>query len=229
LVFFGSVNTLHFKMLKVITVISNTEEPGFKLLGESLVKHGWDTTALAVQWRGFGTKLIAIYRYLQDNLEIDRFIFCDGHDVVALGPPVEFERNLEHPDKMLVSAERGCWPPTMQQYASYYEPLEAHGWNYVNSGLYYTPTSIFMAMMERNMPKYESDDQEWLAMNFLFNDEAEIRMDRNCNVFQSYSFVQDDDYIYREGVLVNAKTCTTPCFVHGNGRTNMEKVYNLIK
>jgi hypothetical protein len=214
-------------MLKVITVLSNTEEPGFKLLGQSLQNNGWDSIALGCKWMGFGTKLIVTYRYLQDHPEIDRFIFCDAHDVVALGTPEEFERKLEHPDKMLLSAERGCWPPTMQQYEKYYEPLEAHGWNYVNSGLYYSPAKVFMAMMERNMPKYETDDQEWMGMNFLFNDEAEILLDREQKIFNSHSFIREGDYTYENGRLqVNGNM---PLFAHKNGRTIDEKLDALIK
>jgi hypothetical protein len=115
----------------------------------------------------------------------------------------------------------------MQQYEKYYEPLEAHGWNYVNSGLYYSPAKVFMAMMERNMPKYETDDQEWMGMNFLFNDEAEILLDREQKIFNSHSFIREGDYTYENGRLqVNGNM---PLFAHKNGRTIDEKLDALIK
>jgi len=213
--------------IKVITV-TNTPERAKPLL-DSLAKFNWPYALLETEWKGFGTKLIATYEYLKANPEVTEFIFCDAHDVVALGSQLEFERRLENRDKMLLSAERGCWPPTMQQYEKYYEPLEPHGWNYVNSGLYYSPSKFFMDLMEQGMPKFETDDQEWMGLHFLFNDHAEISIDRPCNVFQSYSFIQENDFDYKPLTLVNRKTGTTPVFIHGNGCTDMTPIYNLLK
>jgi hypothetical protein len=215
-------------MLEVITVTSSVDEMGFAILTGSLLKQGWRIHALQTQWSGFSTKLIETYNYLKRNPEVTEFIFCDAFDVVCLGSPEEFLSKLERPDEMLLSAERGLWPPTMEQYKQWYEPILDHGFNYVNSGLYYSPASLFIQMMERNMPEYENDDQEWLTLNFLFNHDVKINLDRNCDVFQSYSFVADDDYSYGDGRLKNLKTYSLPVFVHGNGRSDMRKVYDIM-
>lgn len=212
-------------MLKVITVTNNLDAT--KPLLDSLCKNHWDCVIIDMPWRGFGTKLIETYQYLKENPEVTEFVFCDAFDVICLGTPEEFLSKLIEPDKMLLSAEKGCWPPSMQQYEVYYEPIETGFFNYVNSGLYYSPAKIFIEIMERNMPQYESDDQEWMGLNFLFNDEVEIRLDRNQVLFNSHSFIADGEYGYENNriqILGNQ-----PVFIHSNGRTVDEKLNAILK
>src|ERR1700743_2413786 len=120
-------------MLKVITVTNSVERT--QQLINSLEKFGWDTDVLVVDWKGFGTKLITTYDYLKANPEVDRFIFCDAHDVVVLGTPDEFESKLKDKYKMLFNAERGCWPPPVQEFQHLYKTYE-HGFNFLNSGVH---------------------------------------------------------------------------------------------
>jgi hypothetical protein len=212
-------------MLKVITV-SNQPDMAMPLIN-SLEKFKWHTELLITEWKGFGTKLITVYEFLKAHPEVDRFIFCDAHDVLVLGSPEEFESKLEEPRRMLVSAERGLWPGNMEPYRKYYEPVLDHGYNFVNSGLYYSPSDVFIEMMERDMPKYESDDQEWLGMNFLFNDSQVINMDRDQRLFNSHSFIHEGEYGYENNrVQVNGEQ---PLFIHFNGNTFDERFNQLIK
>lgn len=212
-------------MLIVITV-TNDIQRAQRLIG-SLAKHGWGANVICTDWRGFGTKLIETYNFLNGNPEVDRFIFCDAHDVLVLGTPEEFESKLEDHGKMLVSGERGLWPGNMEQYRKYYEPITKAGYDFVNSGLYYSPADVFIKMMERDMPKYESDDQEWLGMNFLFNDSHVINMDRGQKIFNSHSFIREGEYDYENNrVQVNGNE---PIFIHFNAVTVDEKFNEQIK
>lgn len=211
-------------MIEVITVTNNIGDT--MPLVESLLKHNWRHSIIETEWKGFGTKLIKTYEYLKLHPEIEAFVFCDAFDVVCLGGEDEFKGKVGKRD-MLVSAERGCWPvPDLEKlYANKFE----HGFNFVNSGLYYAKSQFFIELFESSPPSYETDDQLWLSERYL--DEAfMIGIDNECEAFQSYSFIRDGDYQYTlDNRLYNNWNKSFPIFVHGNGRTNMDKVRNLLK
>lgn len=212
-------------MLKVITVTNNIERT--QPLINSLDKFGWDTTVLVVDWKGFGTKLITTYEYLKANPDIDRFIFCDAHDVVVLGTPDEFESKLNDKDKMLFNAERNVWPPPVKEFEHLYKTYE-HGFNFLNSGVYYSPSKLFIDIMESAMPEFKSDDQWYFSMQYLFGRWG-IELDNNCEVFQCYSFFKEDDFGYGNHRLDTLKTGTEPIFIHANGGGGMPLIHELLK
>lgn len=209
-------------MLKVLTVTTDLQQT--RPLIQSLEKNGFDFEVIQTVWRGFGTKLIEVYNYLKEHPEVDRFIFCDAFDVVCLGTQSEFEEKLgEWSDKIVLSAEKGCWPdPKLERF---YEPLKDHGFNYVNSGIYYSPSHIFIDLIERYSPKYEEDDQLFMSKMFLFESD-EIMLDREQELFNSHSFISEVEYGYENGrvqILGNESV-----FIHKNGRTVDKKLDNLL-
>lgn len=210
-------------MLKAITVTDNPSAA--QQLINSLNKHGWDYVLINSPWRGFGTKLIETYNFLKSNPEITEFIFCDAFDVVAMGTPDEFKSKLEHPEKLILSAERGLWPPSLQPFKNYY-PQRVHGFNYPNSGLYYCPSILFINLMEGNMPFYEIDDQFWMNMQFLLGNVLEdIVLDHDQVLFNSHSFISDGEYGYEKRIQINGNQ---PLFIHSNARTIDEKLNQLL-
>ena len=215
-------------MIKVITVTSQPERA--KPLTDSLTKFGWDWVMAEVEWRGFGTKLIATYDYLKKHPEITDFIFADAHDVVALAGPDEFGRKVRVTDTMILSTERGLWPPTLIPFRSKYSEFE-HGFNYINSGLYYSRAQEFIELYEKYTPFYEIDDQIWLNLCFLFLDERNynIRPDYNQEIFNSHSFIRDQEYEYENGRSYNTITKSSGVFLHGNGGGLPQQVYDLLK
>jgi len=216
-------------MLKVITVTNSPEhaEP----LIRSLVANNWDYVVIETEWKGFGTKLIETYNYLKANPDVTEFIFCDAFDVLALGNEDEFKEKLgARFDKLVCSCERGLWPPTLIPFKTEYEEHK-HGFNYVNSGLYYAPSKVFIKLFEKYPPFYEIDDQQWLNMAYLLRNKnvfgATICPDFEQSIFNSHSFIHDGEYGYENGriqILGNE-----PIFVHKNGRTIDEKLDNLMK
>jgi hypothetical protein len=66
-----------------------------------------------------------------------------------------------------------------------------------------------------------------MANQFLNNPDDKV-LDYNCEVFQAYSFIADDDFAYNNNRLENLKTKSTPIFIHGNGKTNMDNILNLL-
>lgn len=212
------------KMLKVLTVTTDLEQT--RPLIQSLEKNGFDFEVIQTVWRGFGTKLIEVYNYLKENPEVDRFIFCDAFDVVCLGTQNEFEEKLgEWSDKIVLSAEKNCWPqPDLERW---YEPIDKEKWSFVNSGLYYSPTDKFIELMDRHMPEPSADDQLYMTTMFLFESNDMI-LDRECKLFQSYSFIKEGEFSYSNGRLHNEITNESAIWVHGNGKTDMTKVRELL-
>jgi hypothetical protein len=72
------------------------------------------------------------------------------------------------------------------------------------------------------------DDQLWLTNEFLKKKEDKV-LDYNCDIFQSYSFIAEDDFAYENKRLQNLKTKSEPVFIHSNGRTENGKVIELIR
>lgn len=215
--------------IKLITVCSRTDEYGFEMLKKTVEKFNWPFVVLKTEWHGFGTKLLTAYQYLKQSPDITHFFFCDAYDVVLLGDMEEALMKIKANcglDKMIIGAERGCWPDGSLE--TYYAKHE-HGFNYVNSGLYFAPVKLFLELFEKDAPEYSTDDQLWLTRKYLFeNNDKNIVLDTSCNVFQNYSFLRDGDYKYENGWLSNENTHTKPVFVHGNGRTDLTKVYALV-
>lgn len=206
--------------IKLITVCSHPEHA--EVLRRSAELHNWDLTVVQVEWRGFGTKLIETYNYLLDNPEVNEFVFADAYDVIVMGGEEEFRSKLPDCD-MLVSAERGLWPPTLEAYRSEYKHTE-QGFDFINSGLYYARAETFIHIMESNPPIYESDDQEW--MNRMYLHGAPIRIDNYQTVFNSHSHIHEGDYKYNGRVEIMGNH---PVFVHKNGRTIDPKLDELVK
>jgi hypothetical protein len=80
--------------------------------------------------------------------------------------------------------------------------------------------------MDKYQLKYDMDDQEF--MHILIDLKEDIRIDFDCSILQSIAFDRGDDFDYQSGRIINLKTKTLPCIIHGNGRTDMSKIYNLI-
>ncbi len=208
-------------MLKVITVTSHPHlaQP----LINSLEKHGWDWTCLQVEWKGFGTKLIETYQYLKANPEVSEFVFVDAHDVVCLGTPQEFEEKLDGYSGMIFSAERGCWPdPNLE---SQYPIKLKHGFNYLNSGVYYSRSDWFINYIERNFPEYHFDDQ--LYFTHMYLNSPDVLLDWSQEFFNSHSFIDEGEYTYDNGrVGINGNF---PIFIHSNGKTVDPKLDEMLK
>lgn len=208
----------------IITVCSNPEHAGS--LVASAAKQGWELTVLKVEWRGFGTKLLATKQFLLDNPNITEFIFVDAYDVVVLGTEKEFIDNTEgYRDTIILGCEKNLWPPPLHPFSSAYRD-NGSPFRYINSGMYYAGRDNFLSLMDRYPPFYEIDDQWWMNMCFILSPER-FTADFFQEVFNNHSFIADGEYEYinnRVRVLNNF-----PIFIHFNGKTVDEKFNELIK
>jgi hypothetical protein len=208
--------------IKLITVTNAPHQA--EVLRRSAEKNGWDFVCLEVEWRGFGTKLIETYNYLKAHPEVDRFVFADAFDVVVFGTPEEFERKFPAEINMLVSAERGLWPPILHPFRIKHANFN-HRFNYPNSGLYFSESWYFKWLIEQYPPFYEIDDQYWLNTCFLLEHGIECEFEQR--VFNSHSFVDEGEYTYNNGrvqIMGNE-----PVFVHSNGKTQDPQLDKLVK
>ena len=210
--------------MKLVTVASHLDVKGLENLISSAQKFGWDIEVILSEWKGFGTKLIEVANYFDNNPDVKELIFVDAYDVIALSTPQEVIEKIKDRTKMLVSVEKGCWPDS--SLAIHYPEVDTD-WKYINSGTYYAPRGAFMDMIEKNPPLYSSDDQLWLTIEFL-HEPSKFVLDYGCEVFQCYSFIAEDDFEYKDGRVHNLKTNSKGVLFHGNGRTDMSKVLNLI-
>lgn len=213
--------------IKLITVCSHIEHATGLI--KSAKKHGWDLSVIHVpQWGGFGTKLMETYNFLKANPEIERFVFADAYDVIILGSPREFSEKIRVNERMLLSAERGLWPPTLHPFRSEYAD-KPHRFNYPNSGLYFAQSWYFINFFEKYTPFYEIDDQYWMNIVYLLDSNSErpdIAVDFDQVVFNSHSFIDDGEYGYLNGRLQILGN--NPIFSHKNGKTIDPKLDELI-
>jgi hypothetical protein len=209
------------KLLTVATDIANDKL--FDLIS-SADKFGWNLEVIVTEWKGFGTKLIETYNHLQKNPHITEFIFVDAYDVIALSSPQEVLEKIKDRTKMLISVEKNCWPNS--ELASQYPKTDSE-WKYINSGSYYSPSKLFIDMIESYPPLYIDDDQLYLTNEFLNNPDDKV-LDYDCEVFQAYSFIADDDFGYENKRLQNLKTKSQPVLIHSNGRTDNTKILDLL-
>jgi hypothetical protein len=210
--------------MKLLTLATDVANKKLLDLIASSDKFGWNLEVIVAEWRGFGTKLIETYNYLKKNPHITEFIFVDAYDVVALSSPQEAIEKIKDRTKMLISVEKNCWPNS--SLASKYPKTDSE-WKYINSGSYYSPSKLFIDMIEANPPLYIDDDQLWMTNRFLNNPNDKV-LDYDCEVFQAYSFISDDDFGYENKRLQNLKTKSQPVLIHSNGKTDDTKVLDLL-
>jgi hypothetical protein len=211
--------------MKLLTVATDVSNKKLYDLMVSADRFGWNLEIIVTEWKGFGTKLIETYNHLKKNPQITEFIFVDAYDVIALSTPKEVIEKIKDRTKMLISVEKNCWPKP--ELASQYPKTDSE-WKYINSGSYYSPSKLFIDMVEANPPLYIDDDQLYFSLEWLKNQSIAL-LDYDCEVFQAYSFIADDDFGYENKRLQNLKTKSQPVLIHGNGKTCVDKVLELIK
>ena len=208
-----------------IITVSNQPERAQPLI-DSAHRNGWETHLIRTEWKGFGTKLLATYNFLKEHPEVESFVFADAHDVIVLGTPEEFESKLPS-QNVLLSAEKGLWPPSLIPFRKMYFQHE-HGFNYINSGLYYSPSQTFIELIEGFPPFYEIDDQMWLNLVWLLNDWVLMELDTRQNIFNSHSFIAEGEYTYDHNTKRIEIMGNKPIFVHFNGSTKDEKFNQML-
>jgi len=206
--------------LKLITTASDRSKCAE--LERSLKHFGYDYHIIEHEWSGFLNKIHYTYQYLKTLEGYTHFVYTDAWDTFALRPQSE----IPLCDGLLFSAERACYPHPEKEYLY---PLSESPFHFVNGGGWMGEISAFIKMYELCKPTNEINDQVYLTDQFLkhFRD-GWIKLDYECNVFQTLAFCPDDNFKIEEGKLINTITKSTPILWHGNGHTPIDWVYKLL-
>jgi hypothetical protein len=127
--------------------------------------------------------------------------------------------------------EKACWP--YEDWAKEY-PDSPYPHRYLNGGGFMGSSETFIQMYEAN-PIWESgamNDQVWASNIFLRGNNGSVILDRNCSVFQTTGHIGEGDFAVlnlKDGKRVmNLHTMSCPVLTHGNGRTPMDWIYELL-
>ena len=208
--------------MKVVIISDDRTHPSQILLKRSLWRHGWEFVEITVPWRGLGTKISELAKYLRESGD-EYFILQDAYDTYCLLPPSDMPWQYANIDGVIVSGEKACYP----------HPEKAHHftasspWRYPNSGQIYGRSARLLQLVDRYPFPDAENDQIWYTDRAIAGD---VLVDDECNLFQSIAFEEPGDFEYfphERFRLRNKRTGTFPLFAHGNGKTDMNKIYLL--
>lgn len=202
--------------VKVVTV-ATSECYGLTMLKRSLDRLGMDYVVLGTNdtWRGFGTKIILTRMYLQQLQGYTHFIFADAYDTLFLKPVNGYQGGI------LFSTEKNCWPDRDAPY-----PASDKIFRYLNSGLYMAPIDEYLALTDQYPVNFEDDDQRYFTNIYLQS--GKIKLDHDCEVFQSYAFTDETDLSILPDRIINNHSGAEPAVIHFNGKCLNSKIYSMI-
>jgi len=168
------------------------------------------------------------------------------HVIYSDAADTYFLKSFEPGDSLLISAEKACFPDG--ELAEVY-PKTLTPWKYVNAGNWCGPIDFAIEFFERyklnsHQGKHANGQREWHhAFLQSQKDNLNIHLDYQCLFMQSIAFEDPGDFsilidrklqewptvVNDYPKIINNITKSQPCVFHGNGRTNMDWIYNLIK
>lgn len=215
--------------VKLIATSTDNNHPGVKELKRSLDYFNWDYELLNERYIAYGSKMINAYNYAKKT-DCSHLFIVDAYDIFVLGTMQEALNKIPDHDCILFNAEKACWPYTEweKEYPKVYGP-----WKYLNGGACFVQVEKFIKLFEENPIKHTDNDQVNLARVYLDKrDSYNMKLDTDCDLFQSIAFEHDNDFFIWNGknrAFQNNITGSDPIIIHGNGKTNMQKIYQLLK
>lgn len=214
--------------VKLIAFSNNLHHPGLKQLERSLQHFDWDYEIITGVYEAYGSKQIAYYNYAKTT-PCTHLFAIDAHDTFVLGTMDEaIKRIVTNYNEygIIFNAERACWP--YEQWSMLYPELQSP-WKYLNGGCQFFSVDAYCRMFEAHPIKHEDNDQVELAKLYLTKAHLySLQLDNKCGVFQSISHCNEGDFCIENGRIKNNHTNTQPVIFHGNGQTNMQKIYELL-
>jgi hypothetical protein len=210
--------------MKCILITTASDINKTLTLQRSLKKYGWDYHIITHEWQGFGDKILKTYEYLKANPSITHFFYSDSYDSIVTKSMEEAFISIKDYDCILMSAERGCYPhPDKEKlYPKHESPF-----HFVNGGGWFCNAEVFKRAVQSNPLTVNTVDQVWFTNLFLNNPEY-VKLDYECNTFQTVAFCPDSDFIIGN-TIYNTITNSFPAFIHGNGHTPIDKFLTILK
>ena len=177
------------------------------------------------KYPGGGQKINLLKKELHtwdtEKLKNTLLLFSDSYDVINLSSESEIIQKYNRISKMsiLFSAEKICWPDkTLKKYY----PIASSDYKYLNSGGFIGNAYDILDLLHMKINDND-DDQLYFTKIFLFdnkdtNNVPKIKLDYNCEIFQTLngSSIQDNIYIHKNRIQ-NNNNSTIPSIIHGNG------------
>jgi len=208
-------------MVKLLSVTNDLKQS--EQLRRSLHHFGWDYEFLTPNnYEGWGTKPAECYRYLKAHPEITSFFLIDSFDCFVLGTMEEALSKIGR-DKNFLSAEINCWPHPEK---SVLYPPSPTVFKHCCGGAYYMDSQTFISWWEEKSIPGDDNDQVWLTDMVI---KYKPQLDYYCDVFQNLCGVLEPDFLVEGDRLTNKITGSSPIIFHGNGKTDMNYVYNLLR
>jgi hypothetical protein len=227
--------------LIIISVATDIKNKGFKNFENSLKQNNikYKILGLNTKWNGGdmengiggGQKINLLKEELIswdiDSLKNTLLLFSDSYDVINLSREkeiIEKYNNLSK-NKILFSAEKYCWPDVS---LDKYYPETKSKYKYLNSGGFIGIAYEILKLIKMEINDND-DDQLYFTKKFLF-DNKNIKLDYNCEIFQTLNGSISDIYIYKNRII-NKIHSSIPSLIHGNGNSKnnidlLEKILN---
>lgn len=165
---------------------------------------------------GGGQKINEIKEVIK-LMENTLVIICDTFDLFPLATEEEilskYHKICVSADTILFSAEVYCWPDKSLDKAY---PKIDNKYKYLNSGCLMGYSQNIYQLIENSEIRDDDDDQLFLTQKFLTLSQTKIKLDHNCELFQTLNGSKGDVVLHRNRIY-NKYTKTFPVFIHGNG------------
>ena len=219
--------------MKVLIYSTDLNHGNIKYLTSSI---GAEILPIILPWTmDFYPKSYSVYQYLKKLNPKENVVVCDAYDVVALNECTNklLEENILSffdDNKVTFNAEINCFPDG--SLAGRYPDTNSK-WKYLNAGIYTGKAENILYMLDLVLNKM-MNSMDQLEFSKLFLDSRLIDLDYECKVFQTlYSgsvggSVDLSDFIVKNGTIYNKQYNTVPLLFHGNGKTDMSGLFNLI-
>lgn len=183
-------------------------------IGEPFIPHGADA------------QVFRLHKLMTSEKLSETVLITDCRDVLMLARQEEILRNYhalaeQHSARLVMSAERGCWPSEPELVKHYYG-RDPNGYDYINAGQYIGDWDYVVWCLEHLLTHYRglhpgADNSQGWWMWANMKGRIDFALDTGCRIFQSMSGGADAHTEVRDGVLVNKATGSRPCSVHFNG------------
>lgn len=230
--------------LLILSTCDNLIDGQQKPLEDSLIKHGYYYDLFLYGFI-FGEQYRVIKTFVDEYKgDATHILYTDMFDSIALAPPSEVISKFKDLDcKMLIGVEKACFPNDERDKYHRIEnyPESPTAWKYINGGGCIFEIEYFKELCNQHPFNNERMmDPDWLAELYLSHPD-QIKLDYQCEIFQCLAHSNQDEWervnpIFAKGTMYehtvfdrikNKATETYPIFFHGNGRTDMQWVYDV--
>lgn len=182
----------------------------YRILGDGKKWYGGEMAA----GMGGGQKINEVIIALQE-LDNQLVIICDTFDLFPVASKTEimdkYSQIRSNKNQVIFSSEVYCWPD--KKLASSY-PQVTTKYKFLNSGSIMGYSNDIYNLIKNGNVKDNDDDQLFFTKKYLEN--ANIKLDNKCEIFQAINGAYDD-IIFHKNRVYNKYTNSYPIFLHGNG------------